>query len=160
MTVVLPETQEILELVGLLIDEKPVFKEGQGWDLANPSPGAYITFLQGRDNAVEGAIITDLAATLYIGGKLILLPEATLKDQFQMGMADEPVIEAVTEVINNLRTLYNKIELNPHVAPTETFPYQVPGPDDFVAWVLNPSKRVDYVGQTAFGKATLTLIAP
>ena len=160
MTVTLPETKEILDLVGLLIDEKPVFKKGEGWDLANPESGTYITFLQGRDNAIEGAIITDLAATLYIGGKLILLPEATLMNQFKNGEADEPVIEAVTEVINNLRTLYNNIDLNPHVAPTQTFPYQVPAPDDFVAWVLNPSKRVDYVGETAYGSATMTLIAP
>ena len=160
MTLTLPETKEILDLVELLIDEKPVFRKGDGWDLTQPKPGAYITFLQGRDNAVEGAIITDLAATLYIGGKLILLPEAMLMDQFRSGQADEPVVEALTEVINNLRTLYNNIDLNPHVAPTQTFPYQVPGPDDFVAWVLNPSKRVDYVGETAYGPATLTLIAP
>lgn len=160
MTLTLPETKEILDLVELLIDEKPVFRPGEGWDITKPNPGAYITFLQGRDNAVEGAIITDLAATLYIGGKLILLPEATLKDQFNAGEADEPVVEALNEVINNLRTLYNNNDLNPHVAPTQTFPYQVPGPDDFVAWVLNPSKRVDYVGQTVFGQGTLTLIAP
>ncbi len=160
MTVVLPETKEILDLVELLIDEKPVFRVGKGWDLSQPKPGSYITFLQGRDNAVEGAIITDLAATLYIGGKLILLPEASLQDQFNSGQAEEPVVEALTEVINNLRTLYNNIDLNPHVAPTQTFAYQVPGPDDFVAWVLNPSKRVDYVGETAYGSATLTLIAP
>lgn len=160
MTLTLPDTKEILDLVGLLIDEKPVFRVGQGWDLTKPKPGSYITFLQGRDNAVEGAIITDLAATLYIGGKLILLPDATLMDQFKSGQADEPVIEALTEVINNLRTLYNNIDLNPHVAPTQTFAYQVPGPDDFVAWILNPSKRVDYVGETNFGPATLTLITP
>ena len=160
MSITLPETKDIMDLVGLLIDEKPVFREGEGWDLAQPSPGAYITFLQGRDNAIEGAIITDLAATLYIGGKLILLPDATLKDQFNKGVAEEPVVEALTEVINNIRTLYNNIELNPHVAPTQTFPYQVPSPDDFVAWVLNPSKRIDYVGDTIFGTATLTLISP
>ena len=76
------------------------------------------------------------------------------------GEADEPVIEAVTEVINNLRTLFNKIDMNPHVAPTQTFPFQVPAEDDFVAWILNPGKRLDYVGQTQFGQATLTLIAP
>lgn len=160
MTLTLPTTREILDLVGLLIDEKPVFTKGEGWDLTDPEPGACITFLQGRDNAVEGAIVTDLAATLYIGGKLILLPEASLMDQFKSGQADEPVVEALNEVINNLRTLYNNIDLNPHVAPTPTFPYQVPSPDDFVAWILNPSKRVDYVGQTNFGKGTLTLIAP
>jgi hypothetical protein len=156
----MPHTKEIMGLVGLLIDEQPVFRQGTGWDLSNPEPGAYITFLQGRDNTVEGAIITDLAATLYIGGKLILLPDNLLQEQNAAGEADAPVIEALNEVINNLRTLFNNIDLNPHVAPTQTFKYQVPGPDDFVAWILNPSKRVDYVGETIFGTATLTLIAP
>ena len=160
MTLTLPETKEVLDLVELLIGEKPVFRPGKGWDLTEPMPGAYITFLQAKDNSVEGAIITDLAATLYIGGKLILLPEAGLKEQFNQGEADEPVVEALTEVINNLRTLYNNIDLNPHVAPTQTFPYQVPGEDDFVAWVRNPSRRLDLVGETVFGTATLTLIAP
>jgi len=160
VTLTLPDTKEIMELVQLLIDEKPVFKIGDGWDLTKPNPGSYITFLQGKDNAIEGAIITDIAATLYIGGKLILLPDATLKEQFDNKQADEPVVEAVTEVINNMRTLYNNIDLNPHVAPTATFEYQVPSEDDFVGWILNPSKRVDYVGETTFGPATMTLIAP
>ena len=77
-----------------------------------------------------------------------------------IGQASEPVIEALTEVINNLRTLFNNIDLNPHVAPTATFAYQVPGPQDLVAWVRDPGKRIDYVGETEFGTATLTLIAP
>lgn len=160
MTLTLPESTEVLDLVELLIGEKPVFRPGDGWDLSQPNPGAYITFLQAKNNNVEGAIITDLAATLYIGGKLILLPEATLKEQFDACEADEPVIDALTEVINNLRTLYNNIELNPHVAPTQTFPYQVPDAGDFVGWILDPKRRIDLVGQTCFGQATLTLIAP
>ncbi|MBU8869968.1 MAG: hypothetical protein KOO60_03725 [Gemmatimonadales bacterium] len=160
MTLTIPETKEILDLVELLIGEKPVFRQGEGWDLTKPEPGTYITFLQGRDNQVEGAILTDLAAALYIGGKLILLPEATLMDQMKAGEAEEPIVEAVTEVINNMRTLFNNIDLNPHVAPTATFLYQVPAEDDFVAWIINPRKRVDYVGKTTFGQATLTLIAP
>ena len=70
------------------------------------------------------------------------------------------MVEAVTEVINNLRTLFNAIDLNPHVAPTKTFLYQVPAADDFVAWILEPGKRIDYVGKTPYGNGTITLIAP
>ena len=160
MTLTWPNTKDILSLVEMLIGEVPVFAEGQGWDLMNPRGGTYITFLQARDQAIEGAVITDLPATLYIGGKLLMLPSATARDLMRAGQASEPVIEALTEVINNLRTLFNKIDLNPHVAPTATFPYQVPGPRDFVAWVRNPGQRIDYVGETEFGLATLTLIAP
>jgi hypothetical protein len=154
----LPTTKDILDLVELLIGEKPVFRKSEGWDLAAPPEGCYITFLQGQDKTTEGAIITDLPATLYIGGKLILLPENTLQDQLHTGKADEPIIEALTEVINNMRTLYNNIKLNPHVAPTRTYPYQVPTSDDLVGWILNPSNRIDYVGETVCGRATLTLI--
>jgi len=154
-----PKTKEVLDLVELLIGEKPVFRKGKGWDLSAPSEGCYITFLQGKDKAIEGAIITDLPATLYIGGKLILLPEATLQDQAQNGEAEEPIVEAVTEVVNNLRTLFNNIEMNPHVAPTGTYPYVVPAADDYVGWILEPGKRVDYVGDTVYGPATLTLLS-
>lgn len=160
MSLVFPKQAEIFELIEMLIGEKPLFKRGQGWDLRNPEPGAYITFLQGKDYEVEGAVITDLAATLYIGGKLILLPPASLQSQYYSGEAEESVVEAVTEVINNLRTLFNAIDLNPHVAPTKTFPYQVPAADDFVAWILDPGKRIDYVGKTPYGDGTITLIAP
>ena len=159
MALTFPKTKEVLDLVELLIGEKPVFMKGEGWNLSAPDEGCYITFLQGKDKAVEGAIITDLPATLYIGGKLILLPEAGLMDQAKNGEADEQIIEAVTEVVNNMRTLFNNIELNPHVAPTATFLYQVPTADDYVGWLLEPGKRIDYVGETPYGKATLTLLS-
>jgi hypothetical protein len=45
------------------------------------------------------------------------------------------------------------------VAPTKTFLYQVPAADDFVAWILEPGKRIDYVGKTPYGNGTITLIA-
>jgi hypothetical protein len=154
----LPRTKDVLDLVELLIGEQTVFEPGESWDLSRPGPGCYITFLQGKTMAIEGAIITDLAATLYIGGKLILLPEATLLDQAMVGAAQVPVIEAVTEVVNNLRTLFNNIRKNPHVAPTKTFPYQVPSAGDYVAWLLHPSERMDHVGDTPFGRAHLTLL--
>lgn len=159
MALALPRTKDVLDLVGLLIGEKTLFVAGESWDLSRPGPGCCITFLQGKTRAVEGAIITDLAATLYIGGKLILLPESMLLDQARLGIADAPVIEAVTEVVNNLRTLFNNIRKNPHVAPTKTFPYQVPSAGDYVAWLLEPTERVDYVGDTPFGRAHLTLLA-
>ncbi|MCB1183564.1 hypothetical protein KDM41_09020 [bacterium] len=160
MPLTFPKTKEILDLVELLIGEKPVFRKGEGWDLTSPDEGCYITFLQGKNKKVEGAIVTDLPATLYIGGKLILLPESQLMNQAQDGEADQPIVEALTEVVNNLRTLFNNIDMNPHVAPTKTYEYVVPTEDDLVGWILNPGKRVDYVGETKFGKATLTLIAP
>lgn len=159
MSLVFPKQAEIFELIETLLGERPVFKRGKGCDLRDPPDGCYITFLQGNDNEVEGAVVTDLAATLYIGGKLILLPAVSLQNQFASGVADESVVEAITEVVNNLRTLYNAIDLNPHVAPTKTFPYQVPADDDFVAWILAPGKRIDYVGKTPYGEGTITLIA-
>lgn len=160
MTMTIPDTTEILDLVELLIGEKPVLAPGEGWDLLAPPAGAYITFLTGRNNTVEGAVITDLPATLYIGGKLIMLPEATAQEQLRAGEASEPVIEAVNEVVNNLRTVFNNIADNPHVAPTATFPYRVPSADDLVGWIHRPGVRMDLVGETALGTATMTLIAP
>lgn len=59
-----------------------------------------------------------------------------------MLIGDKPVVEAATEVINNLRALFNAIDLNPHVAPTKTLSYRVPAHDDFVAWIPNLGKRI------------------
>jgi hypothetical protein len=160
VSLVFPKQAEIFDLIEMLIGEKPAFGRGEEWDLRQPRDGTYITFLQGKDYEVEGAVITDLAATLYVGGKLILLPPTNLQSQFDSGAAEDAVIEAVTEVINNLRTLFNANHLNPHVAPTRTFPYRVPEADDFVAWILEPGKRIDYVGETPYGAGTITLIAP
>ena len=159
MALKFPKAQEILDLMELLIGEKPVFQKGESWDLANPDQDCFITFLQGKDKRVEGAIITDLPATLYMGGKLILLPENTLQDLSARGQADQQVVEAVNEVVNNLRTLFNNIDKNPHVAPSKTFAYQVPSADDYVRWILDPSNRIDYVGETVCGPATMTLLA-
>ncbi len=160
MTMIMPESAEILDLVELLIGEKPVFSMGNGWDLMAPPQGSYITFLQGRDHAIEGAIITDLPATLYIGGKLIMLPEDAAQEQLKNNEASESVIEAVNEVINNMRTLMNNIDANPQVAPTRTLPYQVPAPEDFVGWIHQPGLRIDYTGETELGTATMILVAP
>ena len=52
MALTFPKTKEILDLVELLIGEKPVFRKGEGWDLAKPDEGCYITFLQGQNKAV------------------------------------------------------------------------------------------------------------
>ncbi len=160
MTMIIPEANEVLELVEMLIGEEPVFNIGEGWDLLSPPKGSYITFLQGNNHAVEGAVITDLPATIYIGGKLIMLPETSAQEQLKAGKASEPIIEAVNEVINNVRTLFNDIESNPQVTPTKTVPYVVPEPDDFVGWIHKPGSRVDYIGQTELGAATMILITP
>jgi len=141
-----PETEDLADAGQNVQLGLPFFMEEESWDLANPSQGCFITFLQGKDKHVEGAIITDLPATLYMGGKLILLPENTLQDLSATGQADQQVVEAVNEVVNNLSTLFNDIDKNPHVAPTKTFAYDVPSADD-------------HVGETVCGPATMTLLA-
>ncbi len=158
MTITLPESKAVLDLLSMFIGSNPVLRQGQGPDYSCPAPGTYITHLKNAEGAVEGAIITDLAATLYIGGGLIMMPEAGLKDMWASGEASEAILDGVGEIFNNVRALLNKIELNPHVNPTEPclLPGNLAGTDD--EWIMNPGKRVDLTGPTVFGIGTMTIL--
>ncbi len=60
---------------------------------------------EGRD---VGAIVTDRAATLSLGGALIALPESELEAQRALGTPSEDVIGAMSEVANNLCETINQ----------------------------------------------------
>jgi hypothetical protein len=154
----LPDTQAVLETLEAFMGDRPALREGEGPDLAAPARGTYITYLKGPDGNVEGAVVTDLAASLYLGGMLLVVPESELALMARQGEASEAVLDGLSEIVNDLRGLLNQIAMNPHVTPTEPVPYSVPGPGDDAGWVLTPSRRVDFGGDTAFGRGYLTLL--
>ena len=110
------------------------------------------------DGTVEGAIFIDLSAALYLGGGLIMMPEAALCDMLSQGEVSEAVLDGLSEIFNNLRGLMNRINMNPHVSPTDPVAYEPPADDAPEAWILDSTKRVDLRGQTAFGPSTITLV--
>jgi hypothetical protein len=158
VTLTLPEPQAVLDLIEMFIGDRPTLREGEGLKLARPPRGTYITYLKGPDGSTEGAIVTDLNASLYLGGELIMMPPQALAEMHTAGQASEAILDGLGEIFNNLRALLNRIAVNPHVTPTEPQLYQVPTPGDDSGWVLAPSHKVEFSGETDFGTGYLTLL--
>jgi len=159
VTLTLPEPRAVLDLLAMFIGDRPPLAPNQAPDLTRTSYGTYVCWLKGSNGETEGAILVDLAASLYIGGGLIMMPEASLRDMFKEGEVSEAVLDGLSEIFNNLRGQLNRIDLNPHVTPTDAALYQPPAADAPEAWVYEPRNRVDLSGMTAFGPGTLTLLA-
>jgi len=143
----------------MFIGDRPPLAPNSFGDITKTSFGTYVTWLKDTEGVIQGAIFTDLAASLYIGGGLIMMPEASLMDMFKNGQVSESVLDGLGEIFNNLRGQMNRIDMNPHVSPTDPAAYQPPAEGDANAWVHNPRKRVDLAGMTAFGPGTLTLLS-
>lgn len=158
MTLTLPEPKAVLDLLAMFLGNRPPLAPGEGTDLKMPPFGTYVSWLKAKDGTIEGAILTDLAASLYIGGGLIMMPEAALMDMMKQGAVSEAVLDGLAEVFNNLRGQVNRIDLNPHVSPTDPEAYDAPVEGAPEAWIYNPGKRIDLRGMTAYGAATLTII--
>jgi hypothetical protein len=159
VTLTLPQPKAVLDLLSMFIGSRPPLAPGPSLDLACPSPGTYATWLKGANGQVEGAIFSDLAASLYLGGELLMMPPATLQEMMAEGEASDAVLDALGEVFNNVRALLNRIEMNTHVTPTDPMIYEAPDPNGPDGWVLNPSRRVDLRGNTKFGPASLTILS-
>jgi hypothetical protein len=158
VTLTLPEPQAVLDLIESFIGSRPTLRAGEGPNLALPQEGSYITYLKGPDGSIEGAIVTDIATTLYLGGELIMMTDQELAEMYRRGRASEAVLDGLGEILNNLRGLLNRIAVNPHVTPLEPQLYEVPIPIEDIGWVLAPAHRVDFVGETAHGSGYLTLL--
>lgn len=158
MTLTLPEPRAVLDLLSMFIGNRPPLAPAKGLDLTMPAYGTYVSWLKAADGTVEGAILTDLAASLYFGGGLIMMPEAALKDMAKTGEVSAAVLDGLGEIFNNLRGQLNRISMNPHVTPTDPELYDPPAPDGPAGWIYNTPRRIDLHGQTVFGPATLTLL--
>jgi hypothetical protein len=158
VTLTLPEHKDVLDLLGMFLGNRPPMAPGTGPDLKQPAYGTYVTWLKTADGTVEGAILTDLPASLYLGGGLIMMPEAALREMLNEGAVSDAVLDGLSEIFNNLRGQLNRINMNPHVSPTDPVPYIPPAADSPEGWIYDAPKRIDLQGPTAFGPATLTLV--
>ena len=159
MTLTLPEPKAVLDLLTMFIGDRPPLAPRPGTDLTRTNYGTYVCWLEEADGTVRGAIFVDLAAALYLGGGLIMMPEAALMDMYKSGEVSEAVLDGLAEIFNNLRGQLNRLDMNPHVSPTDAALYQPPAEDADEAWVYAPQKRVDFTGMTAFGPGTMSLLA-
>ena len=67
------------------------------------------------DGEPIGAILADLDASVNFGGKMMMIPPSTFAEQIEENEAGEAVIEACSEVFNNLTSAINRVPGNKHV---------------------------------------------
>jgi len=159
-SLILPKARDVVDFAKLLIGRNPMLAPASTpLDLAAPPPATFITHLVNNEEQVTGAIVADLAAVLFLAGSLIMMPDHSLKEQFEGGEASEGVIDALDEIFNNLRGLLNKIEDNSHVKPLPCSPYVTPSAEHDHFWVLEPAGRLDLAGSFPFGPGHLLFLS-
>lgn len=99
----------------------------------------YASTLLDDNDEVIGAMITDLKATIYLGGGLLMMPDDILREQIKEGKPEEDVLESMSEVFNTLSSLINDIPNNPHIKVT---PAKLLDASEY-SWMESPLNRFD-----------------
>lgn len=99
----------------------------------------YISTLIDDAGVVVGAMLGDLISTVNLGGGLMMLAPAELKEQLVAMEAGEETAAAYGEVFNTLSSLVNAVSGNTHVRTTYLEPFT---PERF-GWVLDPLHRLE-----------------
>ncbi len=105
-------TSEMLFGDELTIDEAP---------LENlPTKNAYIATLIDDQGATVGAVVSDVKALVSLGASMLLIPRGTWNELLAAPSND--VFDAMSEIVNNITPLLNKVDGNVHVRSTPLVP--------------------------------------
>ncbi len=159
MTVTLPATNDFISMLEMILGDRPPLNETKdAWDLAKAPEGTHITWLSNAEGVKRGAVVTNINATLYLGGKLVMMPEAGLGDRAKSREVEETIVEALEEIVNMMRSVINKQAGNEHVSPESTQPMTPVAADGPEAWLLAPTTRLDLVGECSFGPLQVAVV--
>ncbi|MBC8424046.1 hypothetical protein H8E07_07970 [bacterium] len=159
MTICMPDTREILTILGAIIGDKKLIRpSGEPWDLGKAAVGTHVTYLCDADDEKLGAVVTDLVATVYLGGKLVMMPDAAMADKVRARHVDETMLEALEEVVNMTRSVFNGVAGNVHLHATPPSPLEKPRPDGGDVWLLEPAERLDLGGECSFGALRIAML--
>ncbi len=159
MVVCIPETQEILELFDTILDGKNLLRPADSpWNLRLVPEGTHVTYLCNVEGDKLGAVVTDINATVYLGGKLVMISETGLAGKARRMEVDETLADAVMEVVNMARTVFNQLVGNEHLRPAPTRVLERPRADGREVWLLDPSARLDLTGECSFGTLNISFL--
>ena len=159
MTIALPEKDEIERILGIFMQNSPELLETAPVDLSSPTPGSYYTLMANESGEVVGAMVADITATVYIGGSLVMIPQNSQIEQIENVDPNEAVIDGISEAFNAIRGAVNRIGDNPHVNYTPVTALESPETSDRTSWMVEPSLRMDLVGEFPVGEGRLVLLA-
>ncbi len=81
-------------------------------ELGAPS---YICQIIDDAGEIEGLILSDLEATVRLGGSLMMTPAEEIANQIANATPSEDVVDAAAEIFNNLSGVLNAVEGNKHI---------------------------------------------
>ncbi len=157
MALELPPAPKVLAVLGSLLGrDVPLAPGDPAGDILTEG---YSALCLDDDGHPAAALSADLRAAAFLGGTLMMLPSGRLEDSVDAGELDEIVVDALSEVFNNLTVPFNAVPGNSHVASKPaSATTQLLGSDDG-AWIANASKRLDLSGTVLGGAGHLVLWA-
>jgi hypothetical protein len=157
---VLPEPEDLEELLQMLLGEEiEVSKEDEGagpsLERAAVTRNLYLSKLIDDDGATVGALVADIPAVVYLGGTMLMVPEASQETMIKTKKVEEEVIDALAEVFNSMCSLINKIEANAHVRSTPASSFRDAEEED--PWLAQPGARTDLILGDSRGRLIMLL---
>jgi len=138
----LPPVREIDQALKILIGDKVGVAEvssKKGPALEDMVSGYFVSRVSDDEGKVVGLLLADLKATIYLGGGLMMVPQSSMAEQVRAGKASEEVVDALSEIFNNVCALINKIKNNTHVRASTAEPFDPTSE----SWISSPSARRD-----------------
>ena len=109
----LPEANDLSKILATLCGDDVDLTLTEKSDF--PGERTWGSIIIDDDGEPIGAILADLDASVNFGGKMMMIPPSTFAEQIEENEAGEAVIEACSEVFNNLTSAINRVPGNKHV---------------------------------------------
>lgn len=109
----LPEATDLAKILSTLCGDDVDLQLSEQADF--PSERTWGSIIIDDEGEPIGAILADLDASVNFGGKMMMIPPSTFAEQIEENEAGEAVIEACSEVFNNLTSAINRVPGNRHV---------------------------------------------
>ncbi|MEI9937575.1 MAG: hypothetical protein WDO69_10185 [Pseudomonadota bacterium] len=132
----LPPAAEVAACLSALLGRKIGVREKHPVTFPPKQVGpCWLSRLVDNEGNEVGAIVTDLAATIGLGGTLMMFPAEQLEAQRKEGAPTEEVISAMDEVANNLSATINQQPEGLHVRVKSLEPFTL----DTLDWSGRPA---------------------
>ena len=142
-SVALPAMRAIDQALKVLIGEKLALADVPPKKAARMVESASrwaLSLLRDDDANDVGCIVADLEGGVRLGGGMMMLSPGFIAEQIAHQAPSEEVVEAVSEIFNNICALFNSIKGNLHIRST---PAQfINTPEELPAWLPNAASRL------------------
>ena len=154
----LPDSEQVRELLEALLDGCPDLTSSSDVPDAGWMDKAYACICRNDDGESTVGLVADLHAALFLGGKLMMMPDAGLEDQADEGELWEEPLDALSEVFNNLTVTLNATPAATHVVSR---PAARPGSldGDEAEWMKSCSNCLSLEAKFPTGQGKLVILA-